>query len=368
MTGALLSFRANTIASKYPAIAMTTASGVEVYRFAGGQIGTKYDSPVGFSDSCRAVAWLDNGTSADTDIAVAQFNYPFVSVWKWNYATGFGTKYADPATPPTSTAEDVAFFGSPGGLSVDIAVSQTGPPYVSAYPWTTGVGFGTKHTNPAVLPGTGFSTSYGVSWPSANEPTNVVIGVTSTASPYLYFYIWYVTGGFSTNLPFTQTYTGGSANAVRFNGVGSSNALAVASDLSPYVSAYPYIFQHTVGTKYADPGTLPTGSANDVAWYTDTNLAVAHANSPYVTTYNWGLGFGSKQADPGTLPTGTGRSVAFTRGTEAAGGLYLAVGHDNSPYLSIYAYSQAFGAGAKVSNPATLPTGNVNSVKFSPYS
>ena len=87
---------------------------------------------------------------AGTDIAVAHTTTPFVSVYPWS--AGFGTKYADPATPPASTGNGVDF--SPNGT--DIAIAHNTTPFISVYPWTSGTGFGTKYANPATLPtGTG---------------------------------------------------------------------------------------------------------------------------------------------------------------------------------------------------------------------
>ena len=41
-------------------------------------------------------------------------------------------------------------------------------------------------------------------------------------------------------------------------------------------------------------------------------IAVAHSNSPYITAYPWSSsGFGTKFSNPGTLPTDTGYGVAF---------------------------------------------------------
>ena len=40
-------------------------------------------------------------------------------------------------------------------------------------------------------------------------------------------------------------------------------------------------------------------------------IAVAHDNSPFISTYPWSAGFGTKYANPATLPTGTGNGVAF---------------------------------------------------------
>ena len=45
-------------------------------------------------------------------------------------------------------------MGSAEGKIVDIAIAHTTTPYISVYPWSSG--FGTKYANPATLPtGTG---------------------------------------------------------------------------------------------------------------------------------------------------------------------------------------------------------------------
>ena len=50
-----------------------------------------------------------------------------------------------------------ALQGAAGGGSEpytgDIAVTHDDPsPYITAYPWTSGTGFGTKYSDPATLP------------------------------------------------------------------------------------------------------------------------------------------------------------------------------------------------------------------------
>ena len=49
-------------------------------------------------------------------IAVAHGTSPFINVYPWTSGTGFGTKYADPSTLPTSTGMGVAF--SPDGADL----------------------------------------------------------------------------------------------------------------------------------------------------------------------------------------------------------------------------------------------------------
>ena len=87
-------------------------------------------------------------------IAVAHTTTPFISTYPWS--AGYGTKYANPATLPGSTAAYSVSFNSTGTA---IAVSGFGSPYVSTYPWRPG--FGTKYANPATLPG---SSSLGVAF------------------------------------------------------------------------------------------------------------------------------------------------------------------------------------------------------------
>ena len=51
----------------------------------------------------RAAAAAGGGS----DIAVAHTTSPFISVYPWS--SGFGTKYANPATLPTGFGRSVAF-------------------------------------------------------------------------------------------------------------------------------------------------------------------------------------------------------------------------------------------------------------------
>ena len=97
-----------------------------------------------------------------------------------------------------------------------------------------------------------------------------------------------------------------------FGGAGKQY-LAVAHDITPFVTAYPWS-SSGFGTKYANPATAASGAQNGVAFSpTGTEIAVAHASSPYVTAYTWnGSGFGTKFTDPATLPTGEGKGVAFS--------------------------------------------------------
>ena len=82
-------------------------------------------------------------------------------------------------------------------------------------------------------------------------------------------------------------------------------------------------------------------------------LAVAHANSPYITLYNEG----KKRAYflPSVLPAGTAQGCTFS-----PDGSKLAVAHEGSPYITIYNTSDW----SKVANPSVLPAGNAYGCAF----
>jgi hypothetical protein len=125
-------------------------------------------------------------------------------VYAWS--SGFGAKYANPATLPTSSGYDVTF--SPDGT--DIAVCDFGTSPVSVYPWSAG--FGARYSNPAVTVGT-------------------------------------------------------KADGVAFTPDGQNIALAhFRNTTSPYISVYEWTPGVGFGTKYADPSTAPTGYGTRVAF------------------------------------------------------------------------------------------------------
>ena len=84
----------------------------------------------------------------------------------------------------------------------DIAVAHAGSPYVTAYPWTPGSGFGTKYPNPSTLPaGTGrgaafciekilFHVNIGGSWRRVTQAWVNIGGVWKTVTD-----VWVNIGG-----------------------------------------------------------------------------------------------------------------------------------------------------------------------------
>jgi hypothetical protein len=248
--------------------------------------------------------WMANylyqtgGAAFSQTIAVGHATTPNVTAYPWSSSTGFGTKFTDPATLPAGTGTGVAFTAAGDA----IAVADNSSPYVTAYPWSIS-GFGTKFTNPATLPaGSGTGVAF--------SPAGNAIAVAHDTTPFITAYPW-SGSGFGTKFANPATLPTGQGNGVAFTPAG--DAIAVAHTTSPFITAYPWSGSG-FGTKFTNPATLPTGQGNDVAFSTAGDaIAVAHSSSPNVTVYPWsGSGFGTKFTDPATLPTSTGRGVAFT--------------------------------------------------------
>jgi hypothetical protein len=125
------------------------------------------------------VCWLANDSTVffDQQIAIAHSTTPFISAYSFS-DSGFGTKYANPATLPTGGGSGVAF--SPDGSAIAVAHATT--PFVTAYPWS-GSGFGTKYANPATLPtGDGSGVAF--------SPSGLAIAVSHATTPCISAYPW----------------------------------------------------------------------------------------------------------------------------------------------------------------------------------
>lgn len=277
----------------------------------------------------------------------------------------------------------------------NLAVAHVGSPFVSVYPFGSGVGKGLKYPNPRPLPnGNGRAVAFDVDG-------SVAIGYEGT--PGLSWHAWQ--GGFSTRFADSvvesfSTITGVAFGRYAFPGTVTiaagtyplfmfGNLLAVSYNRSPFLSVYVWTQTQGIkafygdgtftqwilfGRRLANPATLPTGTANGIALSPATNLsnyvAVAHATTPFFSVYPINtpvtplldplpITIGVKIANPATLPTGTGNGVVFNSSGDS-----IAVAHDTTPFVSAYPFTGVIGV--KYANPATLPTGNGKAVHFSP--
>ena len=185
--------------------------------------------------------------------------------------TGSGVvtqNYANPTPFPSGANTGIKFSPS----KTEIAISHSGTPFVTVYPFQKFSGFGTKYANPVTLP--------------------AATGRSVVFSP-------------------------------------SGAHIAIAHDTTPFVSVYPW--SSGFGSKYANPVTLPTGSGRRVTFSPSGDvLAVAHFTTPFISFYPWssGTGFGTKYANPGTLPRTAGYEVAFS-----PSGAHIAVANGGGSFL-----------------------------------
>jgi hypothetical protein len=106
-----------------------------------------------------------------------------------------------------------------------------------------------------------------------------------------------------------------------------------------------------IGSKLTDPAILPVGTGTGCSWDSSgIYLAVAHATSPFVTVYERSGSTLTKLANPAILPAGTGNDCSWD-----SSGIYLAVAHATSPFVTVYERSGS--TLTKLANPAALPAG-----------
>lgn len=152
---------------------------------------------------------------------------------------------------------------------------------------------------------------------------------------------------------------------------GTTHLVALALSSSPRVEIWPVDASGlgSLGAKFANPGTLPAGTGRSVAfsnaiWSSNAYVAVGHDTTPFLSVYPCSSSaFGAKLTNPASLPAASGRGVAFRRGDT-----FLAVGQDNASSPIVYAFTPtgggAIGAKHSMFNPPAASGGRA--VAFSP--
>ena len=306
-----------------------------------------------------ATKWMANYLTQDVPIApyvfaIAHNSTPtYADAYPFTSGVGFGTRYADPVTAISWPASSIDF--APSGNAVAFSTNTT--PFLDVYRWS-GNGFGSRYLDPATLPA---GNTVGVAFSSQG---NAIASVNGSSSPNLEAWRWDSQNGFGTKYSNPATATFSATRAVVFHP--SDTAVAVSNSNSPFINAYAWTSASGFGTKFANPATLPAGgpqagTPKSIAFSPAGDaVAIAHTTTPFVTVYAWsGSGFGTKFANPATLPVSNGFGVAFSPLGDA-----IAVTNGGSPAVTAYPWNGS-GFGTKYSNPATLPTGSY-SPAFSP--
>lgn len=324
-------------------------------------------------------------------IAFGNSASPYIQVYKWDDATGFGTKYDNPSTLPAAATQSIAW----NPVTKSLAVCNATSPYLEAYQFTK-FGFGAKHSAPATTPARNV-----VDLAFSPDGAWLLVGLTSFGAYQIMAYPW-SEAGFGAS-PFTANL-GANVNTVQSVcwhpsgdavGVGINGNSGAATMIT-----IPFNASTGFGAQYADPASVPTGNIREVrfspsgghfigvdnsvlgiaAWPFNTStgngtkfttsinagsasaggLAVDSDGSHIVSTYTTNFGeiaawplnptsFGTKGT---SLFPGLGDG-SFDQDFSVDGGAWAGT-FGNSPYVKAYAWSgTAFGAA--YSNPATTP-------------
>lgn len=330
-----------------------TSLGLSVYPWSSSGFGTKYTLPANWT-SAFGYGIAANSTSTAIAVGSNSSTLGRVSVYAWS-SSGFGTKYTNPATLPTGNTYSTEF--SPDNASIVTAHGTS--PFTTGYPWNDSTGFGTKYANPGTLPpGTGWSASF--------KPGSDAVAIGHNSGSVISVYAWTSGSGYGSRFADPSTTGGSLCYGVDFfaNSVGTPY-IARSVSVSPRV--YIWNWSSGFGTVYSNPATLissglgkgvnviPTGVS------TNNSVAISTSTSPYVHAYPFSgiSGYGTKYADPATLATGNAESVKFSPVGNAVG-----IVSDASPGILVYNWTTASGFGSKFSDPASLPGIPGNGIAF----
>lgn len=325
----------------------------------------------------------------DGALVLATDTSPGIVAYQWSDEAGLGTKYADPSTLPTGTAEFVAF--NPAGTAVVLSTNSS--PYVFAYAWNKSTGFGTKYANPSVAlvgrprtrpswtqnlfgsvtgtsinlyqwsDSTGFGSKYSYPALGSNQPFSIAINplenaisISTSSGTYSTVRAWQfdLTTGFGAE----QNVDTSSASSVM--GVWGPNGTALATNK---YSGDLCVQAWDPGTN--TPGTLYTstapGGTDDIAWTPDQSVVfvTGGGSAPYVWALPWSnsTGIGAKYTDA-TTTGAVGTTIAVS-----SAGKSVAV-TDNAVNLTVYRWSNSTGWGTKY-DVSSIP-GNIYCATFMP--
>jgi hypothetical protein len=331
-----VTFTAQSGATSYsvisnPATTTQTASS-SPYTFTGLTTGTPYTFQIAAINS-QGQGGFSNASTSVTPLAPQYYassmtQSPYVNAWSWSTSTGFGSKFANPSTlPATGTGNGRSLAFRTGNSAIAVGPNFSGASGIEAYLFS-GSGFGSKYAAPASQ--TGQVSSYGTNWNAAGD--QIAIGV--SASPYVYAYPWTVGSGFGTRYsnPGTALPNFGDSTSWRLG----DGQVAFAAVVSPYVSVYN--FSSGFGSKYANPSTAIPQVSDGLQFHPNGNYigCAFRTDSPYIHVYNWSSGFGSKVADPATLPAACAKVAWSPLGTTL-------VIKETASTMQAYAWSSGFG-------------------------
>jgi hypothetical protein len=316
--------------------------------------------------------------TSDSFIVLSTSSSPYVHAYEWDDSSGFGAKFANPASLPVGATYgmDITTYSGTKYLAASSSSSSGYASYIYSINGITGWGSRQNGDNNG-RPGLNvkwFNDGSGNTFlaTGANNASSINVNISkftgSLVSPRT-SYNWFDDG--FTQLNFSVkgiTYVGLTSTTGAI--VGGFGAVT-AGPPSTYLQGVT-ITESTMafGTTWT-PTSKPQGPVNEVASYDISRSSnpravvfAAHDSSPYISAWKVEaspLAF-VRYSNPASSLPGNAEGVSY-RATSSSGG-QVAVAHASSPRISAYSWTTSFGFGTKYSNPVTLPTGNGQGVKF----
>lgn len=236
--------------------------------------------------------------TSNTAFIIGHLNSPFITAWAFNTTNGFGSKFSQPATLP-STFLTTSTFDENGAV---IWTTNNG---VYAHAWSN-TGFGTKYADPAIQP-SGFQRGVHI------HPSKNAVAVSSTTTG-VSAYPWSSSTGFGTRYALPSPAFGNMGCRFFPNG----NLIAVAHSASPYVGVYNW--SSGFGSRYSNPSTLttrtPSDAGNPIAVSPNNDailFGLGYGTPAEVVGYAWNNGFSTKYSNAPNAPSaGTFYAIAFS--------------------------------------------------------
>jgi hypothetical protein len=253
---------------------------------------------------------------------------PFVAAYPWN--NGFGTRFSNPAILPNQNARSLAFSKTNAAL----AVADNANTRIKAYAWSAS-GFGTSYANLPVQTAGGFDSMCFY---------NDRIAVAHSTSPYASMFPWSDSTGFGTRYAAPTGYTGD--NSCSFS---PSGELFLAGDLYPFISAFSFSASGW-GTRYSNPSVLPVTEVPSINANVSGN-SICYAGpstNNRLVAFSWSsaTGWGTRYFT--TPRANNGSDAVFD---EAGTGVVY--GGATTPFISGFPWSDSTGFGTQYANPAT---------------
>lgn len=302
-------------------------------------------------------------------IAVTGYGYPngpYIRVYAFSYSTGWGTKYADPTPTPAAYRGDGLDF-SPDGTSIIYGtlreIAPSAAPFIHAYPWSLTTGFGTKYTAPTTPP-SGSVTTINFS-PDGNTLVTNGFGGSTSSSSAIGAYEWSNSTGFGTKYTGPEDAFNNVVRSAAWSPDGNTVLTAGGGSEAGIVTNRAWVWTSSGwGSRYGSAPIGGEGTGNNCEFHPSGQVAgFAISGSPYVRTFPFtpNVGFGTAYANPSPLPGGNpGHAISWSKRM----GNDVAIGSEYSPNVQAYTWSNSTGFGSKYTNPASIPSAGVLSIDW----